>query len=78
MNISVSSDGINASIYLTEPVRGTDRMLDDDTIVTVESGSINAIEILNARAWGEPFDEAAAERVIAWVRERLRSDATRS
>ncbi len=76
MKLSVSTDGTVATIYLAVPVTGTDRMLDDDTVVTMDVDRITAVEVLNARTWGDPFDEAAAERVLAWVREQLATRAT--
>ncbi len=46
-------------------------MLSRHIIVTIDEGGLTAVEILNLDAWGTPFDEAPAERVLAWVREQL-------
>jgi hypothetical protein len=71
MEILTSPDVNAGSIFLETPAPGRDVMLSDDIIIALDGDRVTAVEILNLSHWGDPFDEAAAERVLAWVREQL-------
>ncbi len=60
-----------ASILLETPAGGHDVLLNDDVVVTLDDGRLTAIELLDLRSWGDPFDDDAARRAIAWVRDEL-------
>jgi hypothetical protein len=71
MEILTSPEANAGSINLEIPARGHDVMLSDHVIVSLDGDRLTSVEILNLSHWGDPFDEAAAERVLAWVREQL-------
>ena len=71
MEIVTSPDANAGSIWFERPARGIDVMLSDDIIVSLDDGRLTSVEILNLSHWGTPFDEAAAERVLAWVHDQL-------
>jgi hypothetical protein len=60
-----------ASVFVEYPAPGEDYLLRDDVVVTLDDGRITALELLNVSQYGTPFDEAAAERLLAWAREQL-------
>ena len=41
-----------------------------------ENGEVTGIEVFDTRQFGEPFDQAAAERAVLWVRNQLDSTAS--
>jgi hypothetical protein len=72
MRILADTSADAATVFVDFPPRGTSTVVvDDNTVVTVDGDRITAVEILDLAAWGEPFDEAAAERVLSWVRDEL-------
>jgi len=75
MEILTSPDVNAGSIFLESPAPGGTVVLSDDVYATVSDGRLTAVEILNLSAWGDPFDEAAAAKVLEWVREQLATRA---
>lgn len=48
----------------------------DDLVLAVDgAGDLVGIEVLDTRRFGDPFDDAAAARAVAWAREQLAARA---
>ncbi len=70
MEITTSPEVNAGSIWLERPAPGEDFMLDDDVIISVDGDRLTSVEILDLSRWGDPFDEAAAHRVLTWVHDQ--------
>lgn len=76
MNITYDSSNHCAGIDIVVAWGKTTHVLSDEVLAfTLADGTLASVELLDTRRFGDPFDEAAAERAIAWVRERLQLDA---
>ncbi len=72
MDITVDSAARCANVLLVErPSAGEFRELSPTVFAYVDEGAITALEIIDTTQFGDPFDEAAAERAVAWAREHL-------
>jgi hypothetical protein len=61
-----------ASVTLAEGIGVDEIHLDDETRVFIDKhGTMLGFEVDNLPRFGVPFDQAAAERAVAWVRERF-------
>ena len=63
----------SAFVYLVDPpISGTEHLLDDDVLACVDAhGTLIALDVMDTPRFGTPFDEAAAERAVAWARTQL-------
>ena len=68
MRIFLDTDVDAATVALEVPAPGENVVLRDDVIAIVDHGRLTAVELLNVSQHGDPFDEAAATRVLEWVR----------
>lgn len=72
MKLLLDPDVNAGNIFVEFPPRANRTVvLDRHTVLTLHDDDLTIVEILNLDAWGTPFDEAAAERVLEWVRTQL-------
>jgi hypothetical protein len=63
---------INVAVVTLSERETADEVPIDTVVVSIDAdGEIVDLELTDARAFGDPFDEAAAERAVAWAREQL-------
>ena len=72
MRLMLDPDVNAGNIFLEFPPRANRTLvLDRHTVLTLHDDVVTIIEVFNLDAWGTPFDDAAAQRVVAWIHERL-------
>lgn len=76
MKFTYTEDSHCAGIRLNgEAATRTHQLTFDVIAFTDANDELCSVELLDTRLFGEPFDEPAARRAVAWVRERLQLDA---
>jgi hypothetical protein len=76
MKFTFAETSHSAGIRLTDtPATTTHELTFDIVAFTDADGALCSVELLDTRPFGDPFDREAAERAVAWVRERMSLDA---
>jgi hypothetical protein len=75
MEIIADDEGFTAFVILVEDERDPEDHvieLEQNTYASMSAdGVLVGLDLMNTRLFGVPFDEAAAERAVAWAREQL-------
>ena len=72
MKFTYTDESHCAGIRLNdEPATQTHQLTFDVIAFTDVNDELCSVELLDTRQFGQPFDELAARRAVAWVRERL-------
>lgn len=61
-----------AVVTLGDETRSDSEIMVGDVSIGLDAnGEIVDVEVLDTRQFGEPFDNAAAERAVAWARDQV-------
>jgi len=75
MDLTVDMQSRCANVILRDPPAPAMTTLSDSVFAFCDGDELTALEILDTTQFGDPFDEAAAIRAVAWAREQLAAHA---
>lgn len=75
MQLTIDPACSAANVLLRVPHGGSFSQLSDTVFAYVDGSELTALEIIDTTQFGDPFDETAAERAVAWALEQLATRA---
>lgn len=75
MNYTLDPEHASGYVSIADGEEHSVVKLDSDAFASLDAaGALIGLELLDTPRFGDPFDDAAAERAVAWARTKLELD----